>query len=259
MLVTAKTLKGYKLHCTDGEIGTVTEFVFDDRNWAIRYLVIETGTWMVDRQVLISLQSLAGVDENSKFFTASLTKQQIADSPLLYKDVPVSREYEDIYHQYYRLPADWNTTNTWLPVTDMMGDSAAYKEATQGDKGLEPDLHSTDNVNGRRVHATDGEIGHIADFIIDDEAWVIRYLVVNIHNWLPGKNVLISPTWVNNIFWDESPISVSVLRDKIKQSPVYSDTCELNRDYEKGLHKHYERKGYWDDSIVDTNPSLKHS
>ena len=253
MLVTAKALKGYKLHCTDGEIGTVTEFIFDDRDWTIRYLVIETGTWLIDRQVLISLQSLAGVDENAKFFSVNLTKHQIEDSPTLFKDVPVSREYEDQYHQYYRLPAYWNTTSTWLPVPDMMGDSAAVKEALEGDKNLEPDLHSTGNVSGRRVHATDGEIGHIVDFIIDDEAWAVRYLVVNIHNWLPGKKVLISPTWIDHIFWDESPLAVNVLREKIKHSPEYSDTCELNRDYEKELHAHYEREGYWNDKAADAD------
>src|SRR5665647_1437040 len=93
MLINAKTLKGYKLHCTDGEIGTVTEFVFDDCDWTIRYFVIETGTWLVDRQVLISLQSLTGVDEKSKFITANLTKKQIEDSPPLFKDVSVTRQY----------------------------------------------------------------------------------------------------------------------------------------------------------------------
>jgi hypothetical protein len=253
MLVTAKALKGYKLHCTDGEIGTVTEFIFDDRDWTIRYLAIETGTWLVDRQVLISLQSLAGVDEKAKYFSVNLTKQQIEDSPPLFKEVPVSRQYEDQYHTYYKLPAYWNTTNTWLPIPDMMGNSAVAKEAARGDKDLEPDLHSTDNVRGRGVHATDGEIGHIVDFIIDDEAWVIRYLVVTIHNWLPGKKVLISPAWIDHIFWDESPVSVNVLREKIKKSPEYSDTCELNRDYEKELHAHYDRECYWDDKASDTD------
>lgn len=251
MLVNAKTLTGYKLHCTDGEIGTVTEFVFDDRDWKLRYFVVETGTWLIDRQVLISLQALTAVDEKSKIYTVNLTKKQIEDSPPLFKDIPVTREYEDTYHQYYRLPAYWNTTNTWLPVPDMMGDSAAYKEAIQGDTALEPDLHSTGNLSNRRVHATDGEIGHIHDFIIDKETWIIRYLVVNLHNWLPGKKVLISPDWIDHINPDESPVSVKVLREKIKQSPEYTDTCELNRAYEEQLHHHYERKGYWDDSIVD--------
>lgn len=251
MLITAKALKGYKLQCTDGDIGTVKEFVFDDRDWTIRYLAIETGTWLMDRQVLISLQSLTGVDEKTKVFTANLTKKQVEDSPPLFKEIAVTRPYEDLFHTYYRLPAYWNTTNTWLPVPDIMNDTAAYKEATQGDASLAPDLHSTDNITGRRIHATDGEIGHIADFIIDDEKWIIRYLIVNLHNWLPGKKVLISSEWVDSVGSDESGVNVKVLREKVKQSPEYTDTCVLNRDYEEQLHRHYERKGFWDDSIVN--------
>jgi len=252
MLVTAKTLRGYKLHCTDGEIGTVTEFVFDDRDWTIRYFVIETGTWLMDRQVLISLQSLTEVDEKTKYFTANLTKKQIEESPPLYKADPISRQFETKYHQFYGIPSYWNGPNLYF-TPNMMNDSAVYKEITQGDRGLEADMRSTDNVNGRRVHATDGEIGHIVDFIIDDEANVIRYLVVNIHNWLPGKKVLIAPEWIERIGWDDSTVFFNVLREKIKQAPEYTDACELNRDYEKELHKHYDREGYWNDKAAEAD------
>ena len=253
MLINAKTLKGYKLHCTDGEIGTVTEFVFDDRDWVIRYFVVETGTWLIDRQVLISVQALTAVDEEAKVFTANLTKKQIEESPLLYKDAPVTRQFEEKYHQYYGMPTYWNGPSLLGPNTNMMNETAAFKEVTQGDKGLEADMRSTDNVNGRRVHATDGEIGHIVDFIIDDEAWVIRYLVITTQNWLPGKKVLISPRWIDHIGWDESTVFVSVLREKVKLSPEYSDACELNRDYEEDLHTHYDRAGYWNEKAAEAD------
>lgn len=253
MLITAKTLKGYKLHCTDGEIGTITEFVFNECDWVIRYFVVETGTWLIDRQVLISVQALTAVDEKSKVFTVNLTKKQIEESPPLYKKAPVTRQYEANYHQYYGLPTYWNGPKLWAPVPNMMNNTAAFKEATQGDKDLEPDLRSTDNVSGNRVHATDGEIGHIIDFIIDDEAWVIRYLVVSTHNWLPGKKVLISPQWIDHIGWGEATVFVCVLREKVKHAPEYSDTCELNRDYEEALHKHYDREGYWADKAAETD------
>jgi hypothetical protein len=256
MLITAKTLKGYKLHCTDGEIGTITEFVFDDRDWVIRYFVVETGTWLVDRQVLISVQALTAVDEESKFFTANLTKKQIEESPLLYKDAPVTRQYEEQYNKYYGLPTYWNGPSLWGTVPNMLDNTAAYKEATMGDTALEPDLRSTDNVSGHRVHATDGDIGHIIDFIIDDEAWVIRYLVVSTHNWLPGKKVLISPRWIDHIGWGESTVFVCVLREKVKQAPEYSDACVLNRDYEEALHNNYDREGYWNDKAAEADKKI---
>ncbi|MEI6580213.1 MAG: PRC-barrel domain-containing protein, partial [Eubacteriales bacterium] len=247
----AKTLKGFKFHCLDGEIGTLTEFVFDDRDWTIRYLAVETGTWLIDRQVLISPIALSGVDLKSKYITVNLKKMQIEDSPPLYNNVPITRQFENNYHQYYGLPTYWNGPNIFNFSTNIMTESAAYKEAIQGDMGLGLDLHSTDNVSGRKIQASDGEIGHINDFIIDDEAWVIRYLVINTQNWWPGKKVLISPKWIDHIGSDEFIVYFNVLRDAVKHSLEYTDETELNREYEHGLHKHYERKGYWDDSIVN--------
>ncbi len=251
MLIKAKTLKGYKLHCLDGEIGTVTEFVFDDSRWTIRYVAIETGNWLMDRQVLIPPQAITEANETSKYITVNLTKKQIEESPLLYKEIPISRQFESTYQQYYGLPTYWNGPNIWVPDPSMLNDTAAYKEALLGDKELAPGLRSTDYVKGSRVHATDGEIGHISDFIIDDKTWEIRYLVIYTHNWLPGKNVIVSPEWINHIGLDEFAIYVNVNREAIKFSPEYTDETELNRDYEHGLHQHYERKGYWDDSIVN--------
>lgn len=251
MLLKAKTLKGYKLHCLDGEIGTVTEFIFDEHQWTIRYLTIETGTWLMDRQVLISPQALTAVDEASEYVTVNLTKEQIEASPLLYKEMPITRPYENTFHQYYGFPAYWTSPSIWSPDPRFLSDTAAYKEALQGDKELSPGLRSTDYVKGSRVHASDGEIGHINDFIIDDKTWEIRYLVIYTHNWLPGKKVIISPQWIDRIGLEEFAVFVNVNREAIKNSPEYTDETELNRDYEHGLHQHYERKGYWDDSIVD--------
>ena len=69
MLNKAKTLKGYKLHSLDGEIGKVKELYFDDRHWTIRYLVAETGNWLTGRQVL-DLPVCAGRRESEKSNTS---------------------------------------------------------------------------------------------------------------------------------------------------------------------------------------------
>jgi len=254
MLIKAKALNRYKLHCLDGEIGSVKEFVFDELHWTVRYLVAETGNWLLDRQVLISPHSLTHIDKESKFIKTDLTKQQIEDSPSLYKDLPISRQFEGTYFQYYGFPTYWNGPYVWGNSPGITRNSAVYRTAVlQGDKMLDSGLRSTFDVDGRRIHATDGEIGHVDDFIIDDETWTIRYLVINTQNWWPGKKVLISPEWIDHIAWDEFKVYVNVLREKIKASPEYTDETELNRDYEHGLHEHYERRGYWDDSITDKN------
>jgi hypothetical protein len=96
----------------------------------------------------------------------------------------------------------------------------------------------------------DGEIGHIEDFIIDDETWAIRYLIINTGNWWPGKQVLVSPHWIERVRWSESKVFFDLSRDTIKESPEYTEESLITREYEIGLHRHYDRPGYWIDELV---------
>jgi hypothetical protein len=100
-------------------------------------------------------------------------------------------------------------------------------------------------VRGYAIHAKDGEIGHIDDFVIDDETWAIRYAIVDTHNWWPGKKVLISPRWIERVSWSESTVFVNLLRETIKLSPEYTEDSLITRDYEAKLHGHYKREAYW--------------
>ena len=113
MLNKAKTLKGYKLNSLDGEIGRVDEFYFDDRHWAIRYLVADTGNWLTGRQVLISPYVLNGMNKEEQHFSVGLTKKQIEDSPSLDSDKPVSRQFEQAYVGFYGMPIYWGGPNMW--------------------------------------------------------------------------------------------------------------------------------------------------
>ncbi len=263
MLVKAKSLTGYKLSCLDGEIGEVKEFVFDDNEWTIRYLTVETGTWLIDREVLISTTAITAIENENKYIAVKLTRQQIEDSPLLYKATPISRQFETSYHDYYGYTPYWNNWNNWnnrpiwAPDPKIMSATTAYKSATQGDRELEPGLRSTGNVRDRKLQALDGEIGHIADFIIDDENWVIRYLQVDTISWWPSKHVLICPGWIENIGFEDFLVQVSLTREQIKSSPEYNKDSNLDRDYEQCLFKHYERRGYWDDSLATDGEQSK--
>jgi hypothetical protein len=110
----------------------------------------------------------------------------------------------------------------------------------------DPDLRSTHDVSGHHVEASDGEIGHVEDFLIDDETWAIRYLIVDTKDWLPGKKVLISPKWIERVSWSEKQVVVDLTREAIRQAPEYTDSPPLTRDQEIALHRHYNRPGYWD-------------
>lgn len=272
MLYKATTLKGYALRSLDGEIGRVKEFYFDDRHWTIRYLVADTGDWLPGRQVLLSPRALISVNKEEQHIGIGLTKKQIEDSPSLDSDKPVSRQYEATYSGYYGWPMYWGGPYMWgtslfptiMPDTGEMRQSArgvsqyGMEESTTALPSTETlpavdrdahtgnaHLRSTHNVSGYHIQATDGEIGHVDDFIIDDETWAIRYLRVDTVNWWPGKKVLIAARWIDRVSWDESKVFVKLTRAAIKQAPDYTDESLLTREYESKLHGYYTRQGYW--------------
>jgi hypothetical protein len=245
MLSNAKALKGYKLNSLDGDIGKVKAFYFDDRHWTIRYLVAETGNWLAGRQVLISPYALVAVSSQEQHITIDLTKKQIEDSPSLNSDKPVSRQFEQAYYAYYGWPMYWSGLNAWGYYPNLVRDPKQWKHTIPGEQAWDPHLRSTDAVNGYYIQATNGEIGHIEDFIIDDETWAIRYLIIATHNWWPGKRVLLSPQWVERVSWGERKVFVNLSRETIKQAPEYDGSHPITRDYETRLHQHHRRDGYW--------------
>lgn len=255
MLDKAETLKGYILHSRDGEIGTAREFYFDDQHWTIRYLVADTGNWLTGRQVLLSPYALVAVLKEKKQIVVDLTKKQIEDSPSLTCDKPVSRQFEETYYGYYGWPLYWGGPYMWGSYPYLARDREERPESAPQEKAWDPHLRSTHEVKGYHIEAADGELGHVEDFIIDDKTWAIRYLIVNTRNWWPGKKVLVSPQWIERVSWSESKVFVTLSREAIKQSPEYTEASLLTRDYESGLHRHYNRQGYWVNEPVATKHS----
>jgi PRC-barrel domain len=259
MLIKAKTLKGYKLEGLDGEIGKVNEFYFDDHHWTIRYLVADTGkSWLLDKQVLISPYALVAVKRKEQHLVINLTKKQIEESPSLKSDKPISQQFEEAYYRYYGWPMYWNGPNMWGSYPYLERDPKKWSESNPGEKPWDPHLRSTQDVSGDYLQAEDGEIGHVEDFIIDDDSWAIRYLIINTRNWWPGKKVLVSPQWVERVSWRESKVFINLPREVIKQSPEYTEEPLLTRDYETALHRHYHRPGYWVDEPAVMEKKLYH-
>jgi len=168
------------------------------------------------------------VNKEEQHIAVHLTKKQIEDSPSLDSDKPVSRQFEEAYYGYYGWPWYWGGPYSWGPSPFLVRDHEGWQEVIHGEKTWDPHLRSTHDVTNHRIHAIDGEIGHVEDFIIDDETWAIRYLVVDTRNWWPGKKVLISPRWIERVSWNESKVFVNLSREKIRQSPEYAGgLCQL--------------------------------
>jgi hypothetical protein len=246
----ARILTSYTLNGLDGAIGSVKEFYFDDQHWAIRYLVADTGTWLTERQVLISPYALGVVDHAARQIAVRLTRQQIEDSPSVGTDIPVSRQFQDAYFGFFGWPMYWTGPYMWGSYPYIARDHDPATRAGTSAHAWDPHLRSTRDVDGHHLQATDGEIGHVEDFIIDEESWAIRYLVVATRNWWPGKKVLVSPHWIERVSWDESKVFVALSRETIQAAPEYSDALLLDRDYETRLHRHYDRQGYWVDELA---------
>jgi len=249
MLYRTKTLHGYKLNSLDGELGDVIEFYFDDKHWTIRYLVVDTGNWLTDRQVLISPYAFVNVNKRNKNISINLTKQQIENSPPLDSKKPVSRQFENSYYSYYGWPMYYSGSNVWGLSPYIDRNNEKFLESTEEQELWDPNLRSTKDVIDHHIQAKDGEIGHVEDFVIDDETWAIRYMIVNVHNWLPGKKVLISTHWIDDINWNELKVVINLSREAIKNSPACTDEVFLTRDYETKLHDHYNLQGYWVDEV----------
>lgn len=117
----------------------------------------------------------------------------------------------------------------------------AIEKAEKGDSRL----RSTREVEGYHIEASDGAIGHVQEFIVDDEEWIIRYVVIDTRNWLPGKKVLIAPEWIENIDWPSGKVQVARDRKTIKDSPEFDPARTVNREYETRLYDYYGRPKYW--------------
>lgn len=255
MLINEKTLKGYKLDTKDGEIGKIREFYFDDKHWTIRYLVADTGNWMLGNQVLLSPYVLDSVNKEEKNIGVNLTNKQIENSPSLFSDKPVSKQIEEDLNKYYGWPAYWNGSEMWGDYPHIPHDSNEWKTPGKNKETWDPNLRSTSFITGQGIQATDGEIGYVDDFIIDDETWAIRYLVIDTSNWWIGKKVLVSPQWIDKLSWQDSKVVVNLTRESIKQSPEYSEENLLTRDYETQLHSHYQRNIYWKEDPAEKTDS----
>lgn len=216
MLNKAKTLNSYKMYSLDGEIGKVKEFYFDDRHWAIRYLVADTGNWLTGRHVLISPHALSAVNKEKKLITINLTKKQIEDSPSLGSDKPVSLQFEEDYYGYYGWPMYWGGPLMLGIFPYIMRDAEKWEKSTRGERAWNPHLRSSKEVRGYHIHAKDGEIGHIEDFIIDDETWAIRYLIIDPHSLWTGIKVQVSPKWIEYVNWNDLKVFVNHTRTDIK-------------------------------------------
>jgi hypothetical protein len=198
MLWDASEMKGYAIAGSDGHLGTVSDFLFDDTSWKVRWLVVDVGHWFPGREVLLPVSALGRPDAAQRQFSVKLTVQQVQDSPDIDCDLPVSRQAEFTLTKHY----DSDPYRTSKHRNAMRNASSQpIQSAGRRPRGAciiapplehgDPHLRSIEAVLRYHVHLTDGEVGHVDDFLIEDATWSILYIKVDTRNWWPGKKVLI--------------------------------------------------------------------
>ena len=207
MLHSIEQRYGEKLRASDGEIGHVRDFYFDDKTWTVRYLVADTGGWLTGRLVLISPHALGHLYPEGKVLLVNLSRQQIENSPSIDEHKPVSRQHEEEYHRHYGYAYYAESWPLWgLAGYPVVVPPPPVSEAKQ--QGVDSHLRSALSINGYSVEATDGTVGEVADFMIDGRTWIIRDIVVECGHWYSGKKVVVPTEKVSRISYDQSTVYV---------------------------------------------------
>jgi uncharacterized protein YrrD len=237
MVYRLRQLIGMHIEASDGDIGKVKDVYFDDHSWTVRYLVVETGGFFSNREVLVSPLAVSAIDWDHSAIQVKLDITQVKASPPIDTDKPVSRQHETDYFDFYGYPYYW--------TDPALFHSAHNTSGIRSELPFDPRLRSAKEVTGYGLETTTERIGHVADFLVDSTTWAIRYMVVDTRNWLPGKHVVIPPAWIKRVKWDDNTVCVDVSPDAIKHSPEFDSNTEFSRASETSLYRHYQRAEYW--------------
>lgn len=245
MLRVVKDLKDYGILATDGPIGQVVDVLMDDRFWTLRYFVVDTGTWLSGRKVLISPLAVGQPDWAAQQLPVTLSKERVEGSPEVNTENPVLRQHETEQLSYYGYPLYWEAGGLsgvaavdGVPVAELSPLPAVEER-------VDTHLRSANAVEGYQIVAIDGELGHVSNFLVDDQTWAIRYFVVNTSNWWVGHKVLIAPQWVDRVSWEESTVTLDLTREAIQNAPPYDAEALFERQQEQAMYEHYGRPKYW--------------
>jgi hypothetical protein len=243
MLLRISSLRGLTIQAFDGDIGSISDVLFEDDTWRVRWLVVDTGSWLMGRKVLLPVSHTKAPGAGAESIAVDLTREQVENSPGSGVDLPVSRQMETLLYEAYRWAPYWSPPGMPFvsaaaypvlpaaPITAAGGAPAlgATPTAAQAsmptvdgrEKRGDPHLRSAGEVSGYYIHAHDGEIGHVEDMLVEGRDWTVGYFIVDTKNWSPGRMVLVQPDWIESVSWEERLVHLSRSRDEVKMAPEY--------------------------------------
>lgn len=249
MLRSIKDILGYEIQASDGQLGKVEDFFFDDLSWTIRYIVADTGGWLSGRRVLIAPEEAGQPDWETQLLPVALTTERVRKAPSVSTDLPVSRQKEAALAKHYGWVPYWEPGLMAWPGAAVPPSAPAIenKDETEGEESPgDPDLRSANEVMGYNVQAAGEDVGEIVDFIAETDTWILRYIVMDTQHLVPGKKILVSPNWTENIEWDKRHVHLELTPDEVRDSPEFDPSAPINRRYEAHLYDYYGRPRYWE-------------
>jgi hypothetical protein len=194
MLHELKALSGSTVEATDGEIGRVRNFLFDDQSWKVRYMVVDVGNWLKRHDVVLPVAALDRPDWTNRICHAHLNKEQVRHSPEVDAEMPVSRQQEIAMHDYFGPLASWVDNEFYVsPMPTGIEYPVHTTEVLH--------LRSSSHMLGYHVWATDGDFGILEGFVVDEASWHLGYLDVKSGDWLQNRSVLVPTSWVQSVSW----------------------------------------------------------
>jgi hypothetical protein len=200
MIRRVRNLKRLSIEALDGSAGRVSDVYFDDRNWRVRHLIAETGNRLTGIHVLIPPSAVLEIDQGRRRLRVNMTKLEIERNPVLDADLPA----------WERLRGN-TIAGVARPV--YLGFRGVSSLPTPTSRDLH--LRSCRHITGYKVLATDGALGHVIDFLVDDETWAISGLLADTTNWRMGKPKLIATSCVDAVGLDVPTINTRSFRREL--------------------------------------------
>ena len=225
MLINLEQLRARQVHANDGDIGKIKDIIFDDEHWTVRFFVLDTHPWMpLSKKVLISPISILKIEENSDDIILAMSKQMVEDSPKVEDQETVSREFELRYFDHFGYSYYWLGSHPWgdytYPSALTNQNMIVTNELKQNDIEKTNHLREVSEVSHYNLHASDGDKGHVHDFIWDSKGWSLKYLVVDTSNWfIGGKRVLVPCDKIDSISWEKKTVECKLSKEEINACP----------------------------------------
>ncbi len=245
MLESFRDLRRFEVDGSDGRVGRLTDLLFDDRAWRVRYLVVDTGGLLTPHPVLLGPELLERVAGEQRTVIVGVATDRVAASPPVESHPPVSRQGEEAIRAYFGLPPlhapPAPDVDVWgRPVPSGTPDPVEAERRAVEQESVDPHLRSARTWLGYGVEGRGDHLGEVDDLLIEPgETWRVRYFVVDTGRWLPGKRRLVATDWVGAISHDARHVRVDLDRERMREAPDFATAADIDRGAEHWLFRHY--------------------